>query len=219
MSPPGRPKGEYRSAQHEGHPMSPPPSPPSLATLGAAVLAAALACAVTGCAPMIIAAGVGATAVVATDRRSTGAQVDDESIELKINTSITSSYGNSIHVNVTSYNGIVLVTGEVSSTAIKDDIIKVATTTPRVKGVENYLVIGPLADFSSRSNDSYITSKVKTRFVESDKLSTLNIKVVTEHGTVYLMGIVSRAEGDAAGQIAATTSGVARVVKVFEYTN
>ena len=112
-----------------------------------------------------------------------------------------------------------LLTGEVSSTAIKDDIVKVAQTTDRVKGVENYITIGPLADFSSRSNDSYITSKVKARFVESDKLSTLNVKVVTEHGTVYLMGIVTRDEGAAAAQIAATTSGVARVVKVFEYTN
>jgi osmotically-inducible protein OsmY len=192
---------------------------PSLAALGAALLAAALVPAVTGCAPVVIAAAVGGTAVVANDRRSTGAQVDDESIELKITTAITSSYGNSIHVSATSYNGTVLLTGEVSGTAIKDDIVKVAQTTDRVKGVENYITIGPLADFSSRSNDSYITSKVKARFVESDKLSTLNVKVVTEHGTVYLMGIVTRDEGAAAAQIAATTSGVARVVKVFEYTN
>jgi osmotically-inducible protein OsmY len=192
---------------------------PSLAVLGAALMAAALLPVVTGCAPVVIAAGVGATAVVANDRRSTGAQVDDESIELKINTSVTSSYGNSIHVNVTSYNATVLLTGEVASTAIKDDIVKVAKTTDRVKGVENYLVIGPLAEISGRTNDSYITSKVKARFVESDKLSTLNVKVVTERSTVYLMGIVTRDEGNAAAQIAATTSGVARVVKVFEYTN
>jgi osmotically-inducible protein OsmY len=192
---------------------------PSLAVLGAALMAAALLPVVTGCAPVVIAAGVGATAVVANDRRSTGAQVDDESIELKINTSVTSSYGNSIHVNVTSYNATVLLTGEVASTAIKDDIVKVAKTTDRVKGVENYLVIGPLAEISGRTNDSYITSKVKARFVESDKLSTLNVNVVTERSTVYLMGIVTRDEGNAAAQIAATTSGVARVVKVFEYTN
>ena len=192
---------------------------PSLAALGAALLAAGLVPTITGCVPMVVAAGVGATAVVATNRRSTGAQVDDESIELKVSTAAGSSYGNSIHINVTSYNGTVLLTGEVPSTAIKDDIVKVAKTTDRVKAVESYLVIGPLADISGRSNDSYITSKVKARFVESDKLSTMDVKVVTERSTVYLMGIVTRDEGTAAGQIAATTSGVARVVKVFEYTN
>jgi osmotically-inducible protein OsmY len=192
---------------------------PSLAALAAALVAAALVPVVTGCAPVIVAAGVGATAVVATDRRTTGAQVDDESIELKVTTSAGSSYGDSIHLNVTSYNGTVLLTGEVPSTEVRNDIVKVATTTPRVKAVENYLVIGPLADISGRTNDSYITSKVKARFVESDKLSALSVKVVTERSTVYLMGIVARDEATAAAQIAATTSGVARVVKVFEYTN
>ncbi len=185
----------------------------------AALLAAALLPAITGCAPIVVAAGVGATAMVASDRRSTGAQVDDESIELKINTAAGSSYGDSIHLNVTSYNATVLLTGEVPSTAIRDDVVKVAKTTDRVKAVDDYLVIGPGADLSGRTNDSYITSKVKARFVESDRLSTLNVKVVTERSTVYLMGLVSRDEGAAAGQIAATTSGVARVVKLFEYTN
>ena len=185
----------------------------------AALLAAVLLPAITGCAPIVVAAGVGATAMVASDRRSTGAQVDDESIELKINTAAGSSYGDSIHLNVTSYNATVLLTGEVPSTAIRDDVVKVAKTTDRVKAVDDYLVIGPNADLSGRTNDSYITSKVKARFVESDRLSTLNVKVVTERSTVYLMGLVSRDEGAAAAQIAATTSGVARVVKLFEYTN
>ena len=194
-------------------------APRSFAALGAALVAVALLPAVTGCAPVIVAAGVGATALVATDLRSTGAQVDDQSIELKIVTAAGSSYGDSIHLNVTSYNGVVLLTGEVPSTAVRDDIVKVAKTTDRVKGVENQLVIGPLADMSGRTNDSYITSKVKARFVESDKLSTHNVKVVTERSTVYLMGIVTRDEGTAAGEIAATTSGVARVVKLFEYAN
>jgi osmotically-inducible protein OsmY len=191
----------------------------ALPALAAALVAAALLAGASGCVPVIVAAGVGATAVVANDRRTTGAQVDDESIELKINTSITSSYGESIHVNVTSYNATVLLTGEVPNTTVKDDVEKVARTTPRVKRVDSYLVIGPNSEMGNRTNDSYITSKVKARFVESDKLSTLNIKVVTERDTVYLMGIVTRDEGAAAAQIAATTSGVARVAKVFEYTN
>jgi len=191
----------------------------TLTAIGAALLAAALLPAITGCAPIVVAAGIGATAVVASDRRSTGSQVDDESIELRITTAAGSSYGDSIHLNVTSYNATVLLTGEVPSTQIRDDVVKVAKTTDRVKAVDNYLVIGPNVDISGRTNDSYITSKVKARFVESDRLSTLNVKVVTERSTVYLMGIVSRDEGSAAGQIAATTSGVARVVKLFEYTN
>jgi osmotically-inducible protein OsmY len=193
--------------------------PAAPTALAAAVLAAALLATLPGCAPVIVAAGVGATAVVATDRRTTGAQVDDESIELKITTAAGSSYGDSIHVNVTSYNGTVLLSGEVPSTEVRTDIVKVARTTPKVKAVEDQLTIGPVADLSSRTNDSYITSKVKARFVESDKLSAHSIKVVTENATVYLMGIVSRDEGATAAQIAATTSGVARVVKIFEYTN
>jgi osmotically-inducible protein OsmY len=188
--------------------------------LAAVALAAAAALpALQGCAPVIVAAGVGATALVATDRRSTGAQVDDQSIELKIVTAAGSKYGYEIHVNATSYNAIVLLTGEVPNKTVEDDIVNVARTTDRVRKVDNYLVIGPVADTGARSNDTYITSKVKARFVESNKFSATHVKVVTERAVVYLMGLVTREEGDAAAQIAATTAGVARVVKLFEYTN
>ena len=201
------------------------PAPPggrlhTLRTAAGLALVAALALPMLpGCAPVIVAAGVGASAMVVNDRRSTGAQVDDQSIELKVATAAGSSYGNDIHVNATSYNAVVLLTGEVPNKTVEDDIIKVAKTTDRVKKVDSYLVIGPNADLSSRTNDSYITSKVKARFVESDKFSATHVKVVTERGVVYLMGIVSREEGDAAAQVAATTSGVGKVVKIFEYTN
>jgi len=189
------------------------------ATLGVALAAALVLSGLQGCVPAMIAAGVGASALVATDRRSTGAQVDDESIELKINTAANSSYGNDIHLNVTSYNATVLLSGEVPNKTVEADILKVARTTERVKKVDNYLVIGPNSEMSTRTNDTYITSKVKARFVESEKFSATQVKVVTERGVVYLMGIVSRQEGDAAAQIAATTSGVGKVVKLFEYTN
>ena len=185
---------------------------------GLALVAALALSALQGCVPALVVAGVGAGAMVVNARRSTGAQVDDESIELKINTAAGSSYGNEIHLNVTSYNATVLLTGEVPSKAVLDDIVKVAKGTDRVKKVDSYLVIGPNAEMSTRTNDSYITSKVKARFVESDKFSATHVKVVTERGVVYLMGIVSRAEGDAAAQVAATTSGVGKVVKIFEYT-
>ncbi len=182
-----------------------------------AVLAALPA--LQGCVPAIVAAGVGATALVATDRRSTGAQVDDQSIELKIGTAVNGKYGAEVHVNATSYNGLVLLTGEVPNKTVEDDVVNVARTTDRVRKVDNYLVIGPATEIGARSNDSYITSKVKARFVESDKFSATHVKVVTERAVVYLMGIVTRAEGEDAARLASTTAGVARVVKLFEYTN
>ncbi len=188
------------------------------AVLAAASLPAAAATSLTGCVPVVV-AGVGAGVMVATDRRSAGAQVDDESIELKIAKAATDRWGNDVHLNATSYNGIVLLTGEVPSTVVQDEIVQFVKSTDRVRMVENDTTIGAVADFQSRSNDTYITSKVKARMVEAAKFAPNHVKVVTERGVVYLMGIVSRQEGDDAAQIAATTAGVARVVKVFEYTN
>ena len=189
--------------------------------LPAVALLAALATlpAMQGCVPAIVAAGVGATALVATDRRSTGAQVDDQSIELKIGTAVNGKYGAEVHVNATSYNGLVLLTGEVPNKTVEDDVVNVARTTARVRKVDNYLVIRPATEIGARSNDSYITSKVKARFVESDKFSATHVKVVTERAVVYLMGIVTRAEGEDAARLASTTAGVSRVIKLFEYTN
>lgn len=170
-----------------------------------------------GCAPLLIAGAAGGTALVVADRRSTGAQVDDEAIELKIANNIGTGYGDRVHVNVTSYNGIVLLTGEVPTQDLVATIGEIARTTAKVKRVESDITVGPVASFGSRTNDSYITSKVKSRFVEANKFAANHVKVVTERQVVYLMGIVRRDEGDAAGQIAATTSGVVRVVKLFEY--
>jgi len=171
-----------------------------------------------GCVPLVVAGAVGGTALVATDRRSVGAQADDEAIELKTSNNIVAGYGDRVHVNVTSYNGIVLLTGEVPTQDLVGAIGEMVRTTPKVRRVHNELTAGPLSDLGARSNDSYITSKVKTRFVEASKtFSATHVKVVTERQIVYLMGIVRRDEGDAAAQIAATTSGVSRVVKLFEY--
>jgi len=186
-------------------------------TLFLVLLAAAVAPLLTACAPVIVAGAAGA-ALVATDRRSTGAQLDDTTIETKIATTVASRYGDTVHFNVTSYNGIVLLTGEVPDAAIRSDVYALARGTERVRSVHDELVVGPVTDLSARTNDSYITSKVKTRFVESDKFSATQVKVVTERSVVYLMGIVTRVEADAAAQIASTTTGVARVVKLFEIT-
>ena len=170
-----------------------------------------------GCVPLLVAGAVGGTALVATDRRSVGAQADDEAIELKTGNNIGTGYGDRVHVNVTSFNGIVLLCGEVPTQDLIATIGQIARTTAKVRQVHNEITVGPVSDVGSRTNDSYITSKVKARFVESNKFSATHVKVVTERQVVYLLGIVRRDEGDAAGQIASTTSGVLRVVKLFEY--
>jgi osmotically-inducible protein OsmY len=174
------------------------------------------ASALSGCVPLVVGAAVGGTALVATDRRSVGAQADDEAIELKIANHIGTGYGDRVHVNVTSYNGIVLLTGEVPTPDIVASIGDVARTTAKVRVVHNEIVVAAASPLGSRSNDSYITSKVKTRFVEKNKFSATHVKVVTDRQVVYLMGLVKRDEADNAAQIASTTEGVLRVVKLFE---
>jgi osmotically-inducible protein OsmY len=183
-----------------------------------AVVASTVPLLLTGCLPMVVAAGVGGATLVATDRRSVGAQADDEGIELKIANEVGARYGETVHVNATSYNGIVLLTGEVPDQGAYASIGNIAASTDRVRSVHNDLAIGPLTPLSARTNDSFITSKVKARFVEANKFAANHVKVVTERGVVYLMGIVSRQEADAAAQLASTTAGAVRVIKVFQYT-
>jgi len=168
-----------------------------------------------GCVPLVVAGAAGAT-LVATDRRPTGTQVDDESIELKIANNVA-GFGDRVHVNATSYDSVVLLTGEVPTQDLVGQIGEIARTTAKVRRVVNELGVMPVSSVGTRTNDSYITSKVKARFVEAGKFPANYVKVVTEREVVYLMGLVRHAEGDAAAQIAATTSGAIRVVKVFEY--
>jgi osmotically-inducible protein OsmY len=185
--------------------------------IAATMSLAAGATLLNGCIPLMI-GGAAATAQIATDRRTTGAQLDDEFIEDKAIAQIADRLKSDIHVNVTSYNGIALLTGEVPTEATKNDVAQVVRSMPKVRIVQNELVVGPTSRLSARTNDTFITSKVKARFVEAHSKFQINhIKVVTERNVVYLMGIVRRDEGDAAAEIARTTSGVERVVKVFEY--
>src|SRR4029078_8943175 len=123
----------------------------------------------TGCVPAVIAVGAGGTALVASDRRTTGTQVDDEGIELKIVQNANAQYGDRIHLNVTSYNGIVLLTGEVPDQGVWASVGNLAKTTEKVRVVQNELVVAPNTDMSQRTNDTYITSKVKTRMIEANK--------------------------------------------------
>ncbi|MFI4925704.1 MAG: BON domain-containing protein, partial [Vicinamibacteria bacterium] len=144
--------------------------------------------------------------------------VDDTTIETKVASTLESRYGSRAHIATTSYNGMVLLSGEAPDSAIAQDATAIARATDRVRNVYNEVAIMPPTDLSTRTNDSYTTSKVKARFVEANKFSATHVKVVTERGIVYLMGVVSRDEANAAAEVASTTSGVVRVVRLFEIT-
>jgi osmotically-inducible protein OsmY len=190
-----------------------------MAVVVRAAAALAIAMQLSGCVPILIGAAAGGAALVATDRRSATAQLDDESIEFKFATAVTNKYGESVHAISTAFNGTVLLTGQVPDAAAREDIERIARGIEHVRNVQNELAIGPSTTLAERSRDTYTTSLVKARLLESGEVSGTQIKVVTERDTVFLMGIVSRAEGNAAAGVASTTANVARVVKVFEYTD
>jgi len=169
-----------------------------------------------GCFP-VVAVGVGTGIMMAQDRRTSGAYVEDEAIETKSFDHIGKQYKNTVHVNVTSFNRNVLISGEVPNEEIKAEIGKLVSGIENVRNVSNELIISGPSSLTSRSSDSLITSDVKLRFVQDKRFDADHVKVVTENGTVFLMGIVKRAEADAAIEIASTTGGVQRIVKLFEY--
>ncbi|MBX3630379.1 MAG: BON domain-containing protein [Nitrosomonas sp.] len=172
------------------------------------------------CVPMAaigVGAGAGTGAVVSEDRRTSGIFIEDESIELKSSRRLYEQLGNQAHINVTSFNRIVLLTGEVPNEAMKEEATRLVRSIANVRNVINEISIGEKSALSSRSNDTFITSKVKSRFLTSGKFQINHIKIVTEKSVVFLLGVVKRAEADNATEIASSTSGVTRVVKVFEY--
>ena len=162
------------------------------------------------------AAGIGATVMMVDDRRSTGIYIEDENVELKSRIRMIENFKDA-HVNATSYNLTVLLTGEVPSEQMKKDIEQSVRSVTSVKAVQNELVVAGNTSLASRSSDTLVTTNTKARFINNGKFSINHVKVVTEAGTVFLMGMVTREEGDAAAELARTTSGVSRVVKVFEY--
>ncbi|NJD35863.1 MAG: BON domain-containing protein [Betaproteobacteria bacterium] len=168
-----------------------------------------------GCAGAVV-VGAGAGALMAVDRRAPETFIADESMEIRAASRISDRYGDKVHVNVTSYNRMLLLTGEVPTPEIKADVEKIAAGVPDVKSISNELAIAGPSSFGGRSNDSYITSKVKARFVDAGKFSAHVVKVVTEAGVVFLLGLVTQAEANAAVEIARTTGGVQKVVRVFE---
>lgn len=180
------------------------------------LMLALLAGSLQGCFP-VVAAGIGTGVMMAQDRRTTGAYVEDESIETKAIDRIGKQYKTNVHVNVTSFNRSVLISGEVPSEAVKAEIGKLVRGLENVRNVNNELVVSGPSSLTSRSSDSMVTSDVKFRYMKDKRFDADHVKVVTENGTVYLMGLVYRAEADAATEVASTTGGVQRVVRLFEY--
>ncbi len=176
----------------------------------------ALLPALQGCFP-VVATGVGAGAMMFDDRRTSGTYIEDEGIELKAFHRLDEKFGKNAHINAASFNRQVLLTGEVADAAAKEEAENVVRGIANVKSVVNELAISGLSSLAERSNDTYITSKVKIRFIDASKFSPNRVKVVTEGGVVYLMGMVTRREAGDAAEIARSTSGARKVVKVFEY--
>lgn len=171
------------------------------------------------CVPMLV-GGAATTAVVADDRRSAGQVLDDKSLQLQLESKIANIKrlaGNS-HVNVTVYNGIVLLTGEAANEAIRQDIAKLCGSYRGVRRVDNYLIIGPRSSFMNRSYDTSQTAKVRTVLfdVKTAGFNPNYVKVVTEHGVTYLMGILTTQEANAVVDVVRRVSGVAGVQSLFE---
>jgi osmotically-inducible protein OsmY len=187
-------------------------------SLRVTALLAALAAATTlsACAPLLLGGAIVGGSMVAIDRRTSGTQIDDQTIELKGMNRINETIGGRGSVSVTSYNRIVLLTGTVPSEADKATVERVVAGIENVRSVVNELAIGTPASFGNRSSDTLLTSKVKASFVDAKDLQVNAFKVVTERGVVYLMGRVTEREANRAAEIARGVSGVRKVVKVFE---
>jgi len=170
-----------------------------------------------GCFP-VAATGIVVGGLMADDRRTSGTYVEDEGIELKGANRIRDEYNpDRVHVSVTSFNRRVLLTGEVPDEATRAKVEEIVKGVPSVREIQNETAIGGTSSFASRTGDSFITAKVKTHFLDEKRFKANQVKVVTEAGTVYLLGLVKQDEGAAAGEVTARIGGVKKVVKYFEY--
>jgi osmotically-inducible protein OsmY len=181
------------------------------------VLAAA---ALTGCAGVFV-AGAATGASAAYDRRTVGTQLDDETIEIKATNAIydDKTLYDSSHLIVVSFNRIVLLAGQTPTEAMRAHAAQVVSAVPDVRKVYNEVTIGEPTSFMTRSNDAALTAKVKAEMLAAPGVDAFRVKVVTENGTVFLMGLAYRSEAEAAARVASHVSGVQRVVKLFEYLN
>jgi len=182
-----------------------------MSTLAASIVLATL----SACAPLVVGGAV-MTGMVVVDRRTTGMQLEDESIELRTAQGMRQNLLDNAHVNVTSYNRQVLLTGEVSTAADKDKANKVAQSQENVKAVANELTVQPVSSLTQRSKDAIISGQIKALFVDAKDLQSNAFKVVTENGVVYMMGRVTSREAQRATDIARSISGVTKVVRVLD---
>ncbi|MDM4766456.1 BON domain-containing protein [Pelomonas sp. SE-A7] len=187
---------------------------PSRFALSATVLAAALLA--SACAPLVVGGAMVGGALVATDRRTSGMQLEDESIEIKVGQNMRHHLPDRAHVNANSYNRMVLLTGEVATEADKAKAEAVTAKVENVRGVMNELEVGFTSSLTSRASDSLLATKVKGRLVEAKDLLANAFYVVTERGNVYLLGRVTEREANRAAEIARAVGGVKKVVKMFE---
>jgi osmotically-inducible protein OsmY len=172
-----------------------------------------------GCAAAVI-GGAATGANVAHDRRTTGTFIEDEAIELKSLKALSEdkTFSRQVHLNVTSFNTIVLVSGEATSEELRQRAIDIVRNIPKVTHVHDEISIAGPSSLLSRSADTLITTKVKTKLIAEKNLDGTHVKVVTENGVVYLMGLLNREDADRATEIARKTGGVQKVVKLFQYS-
>ena len=169
----------------------------------------------SGCAPLVVGGAV-VSGMVAVDRRTSGTQLEDEAIELKVASAVGKELGDRVHMNVTSYNRRVLLTGEARNETDRSRATLLAQSQENVKEVVNDLAIGAASSLTQRTKDSVTTGQIKAAFVDAKDLQASAVKVVTERGIVYLMGRVTAREAQRATDIARGIGGVVKVVRVFE---
>lgn len=187
---------------------------PALLSLG--VLLGGMLATLPGCAPLVAGAAVGGTVMVASDRRTAGTQLEDEGIELKASARLREQLGERGRVNVTSFNRRVLLTGELASEADRAVVMRVLRSVENVQGVVDELAVMGSPSLAARSSDALVTARVKAALIDAKDLSANAFKVVTERGTVYLMGLVTPREANRATEVVRSVPGVQRVVRVFE---
>ena len=167
----------------------------------------------------VVATGTAASALAAQDRRTPGTFIDDELIELKMLAAILDDEGLSsqTHINATSVNGLVLLTGEAPGESLHTRITEIARGIPKVRAVQNEIALEAPSTLIARASDTVVTGKVKSALLQDGELNAVQVKVVTERGIVYLMGLLKPDEADRATEITRRVAGVQRVVKVMEY--
>ena len=174
---------------------------------------------IQSCSGILTTTGTAATTIVRQDRRTTGAYIDDELIELKVQVEIgrEERLWRQMHINATSFNGLVLLTGEAPGQSLRDHVTRIARNISGVRGVQNEVALEAPSSLLRRANDTVVTGKVKLALLRDAELNAVQVKVVTERSIVYLMGLLRRDEADRAVEIARRVAGVQRVVKVMEY--